>query len=181
MNQDATWYRGRPRSRPHCVIWGPAPPPGKGHSDPPLFGQCLLWPNGRPSQLLLRACYYIHVTCQKEFLPAALRAAQTCRYLIYSEADFEPLLRAKFHPYRCNDEGVGPTKLKFLLRFDRNMEYKRPAGAYPLHDFHKICTVCTSFQDALGVKILLDLLKALWSYGGFKLRGSGCPQIFGAP
>ena len=79
------------------------------------------------------------------WLPAALRAAQTCRYLIYSEADFEPLLRAKFHPYRCNDEGVGPTKLKFLLRFDRNMEYKRPAGAYPLRDFHKICRVYISF------------------------------------
>ena len=55
-----------------------------------------------------------------------------------------PLLRAKFHPHRCNDKGVGPPKLKFLLRFDRNVEYKRPAGAYPLRDFHKICTVCTS-------------------------------------
>ena len=88
-----------------------------------------------------------------------------------------PLLHAKFHPHRCNDKGVGPPKLKFLLRFDRNLEYKRPAGAYPLHDFHKICTVCTSFQDGSGVKILLHLLKALWSYGGFKLRGSGCPKF----
>jgi len=120
-----------------------------------------------------------------QFLPAALRAAQTCRYLIYSEADFEVfrppgatrstdggeiwhgggdfglLLHAKFHPHRCNDMGVGPTKLNFLLRFDRNVEYKRPAGAYPLRDFHKICRLCTSFQDALAVKILLDLLKGL--------------------
>ena len=32
--------------------------------------------------------------------------------------------------------------------------------------------------NALGVKILLDLLKGLWSYEGFKLRGSGCPQIW---
>ena len=92
-----------------------------------------------------------------------------------------PLLHAKFHPHRCNDKGVGPQKLKFLLRFDRNLEYKRPAGAYPLRDFHKICRDCTSFQDALVVKILLDLLKGLWSYGGFKLRGSGFPQIFSAP
>jgi len=30
----------------------PAQSPRKGHN-PPLFGQCLLWPNGRPSQLLL--------------------------------------------------------------------------------------------------------------------------------
>ena len=68
------------------------------------------------------------------------------RYLVYSEADFEffcpagasrctddgeiwqeertegPLLHAKF---RCNDEGVGPQKLKFLLRFVQNVEYKR--------------------------------------------------------
>ena len=89
-----------------------------------------------------------------------------------------PLLRVKFHPRRCNDNGVGPPKLKFLLRFDRN---KRPAGVYPLRDFHKICRVCTPFQDALGVKIWLDLLKELWSYRGFKLRGSGFPQIFSAP
>ena len=73
------------------------------------------------------------------FLPAALLAAQICRYLVYSEADFEvfrpagatrctdggeiwhgggdrrsgPLLHAKFHPHRCNDKGVGPPKLKF--------------------------------------------------------------------
>jgi len=107
------------------------------------------------------------------------------RYLIYSEANFEargtdgvkfgkeegPLLRAKFHPHRFNDKGVGPQKLKFLLRFDRNVEYKRPAGAYPLHNFHKICRICTPFQDALGVKISLDLLKGLWSYGVFNLRG----------
>ena len=128
-------------------------------------------------------------------LPAALLAAQICQYLVYSEADFEvfrpagatrctdggEIWHAKFHPHRCNDKGVGPPKLKFLLRFYQNVEYKRPAGAYPLHDFHKICRVCTSFQDALGVKIWLDLLKGLWSYGGFKLRGSGFPQIFIAP
>jgi len=73
---------------------------------------------------------------------------------------------AKFHPHRCNDKGVGLPKLKFLLRFDQNVEYKRHAGAYPFRDFHKICKVYTSFQDALGIKILLDLLKGLWSYGG---------------
>ena len=110
-----------------------------------------------------------------------MREAQICQYLVYSEADFEvfrpagatrctdggeiwhegPLLHAKFHPHRCNDKGVGPPKLKFLLRFDQNVKYKRPAGAYPLRDFHKICRVCTSFQDVLGVKIWLDLLKGL--------------------
>ena len=59
------------------------------------------------------------------------------------------------------------------------MEYKRPAGAYPLRDFQKVYSVCISFQDALDVKILLDLLK-LWSYGGFKFRGLVAPK-FSAP
>ena len=138
-------------------------------------------------------------------LPAALRAAQACRYLVYSEADFEVFRPAG--ETRCTDgaeiwhggedrrsappcqisppsvqrQGCRTPNLKFLLRFDRNVEYKRPAGAYPLRDFHKICRVCTSCQDALGVKMWLDLLKGLWSNGGFKLRGSGFPQIFSAP
>ena len=76
-----------------------------------------------------------------------------------------PLLRAKFNPHRCNDKGVGPQKPKFLLRFDQNVEYKRPAGTYPVRDFHKICRVCTALQHALAIKIWLDLLEALCSYG----------------
>jgi len=34
VDQDATWQRGRPRPRPHCVRWDPAPPPKRGHSFP---------------------------------------------------------------------------------------------------------------------------------------------------
>ena len=68
-----------------------------------------------------------------------------------------------------------------MWKKNKEKEKERPAGAYPLRDFHKICRVCTPVQAALGVKIWLDLLKGLWSYGGFKLRGSGCPQIFSAP
>ena len=30
MDQDATWYKDRPRPRPHCVIWGPSSPPIRG-------------------------------------------------------------------------------------------------------------------------------------------------------
>jgi len=94
---------------------------------------------------------------------------------------FGSLLHAKFHPHRCNDEGIGPQKLKFLLRLDQNVEYKRLAGAYPLRDFHKICTICTPFQEALAIKMSLHFLKGLWSYGGFKLTGSDYPQNFSAP
>jgi len=42
MDQDATCERGRPRSRPHCVRWGPIPP----LQPLPTFGPCLLWLNG---------------------------------------------------------------------------------------------------------------------------------------
>jgi len=28
MDQDATWYEGRPRPRPHCVTWGSGSPKG---------------------------------------------------------------------------------------------------------------------------------------------------------
>jgi len=99
-------------------------------------------------------------------------------YLSYSEAHFEvfhptdatrctdgvkfdtadgiegPLLRVKFHPHGCNDKGIEPPKLKFLLRLDQNRNIN-PAGSYPLCDFHIICEFCTPFQDALAVKISL--------------------------
>jgi len=134
--------------------------------------------------------------CSLFFLPAALRAAQACRQLIYSEADFEVIRHAG--AIRCTDgvkfgtasvpnftppvqrQGCRTPKLKFLLRFDRSVEYKRPAGAYPLCDFHKICRVYIPLLHALGFEIWLDLIKGLWSYGGFKLRGSGSPK-FSAP
>ena len=32
------------------------PPPNRATAAPPLFGPCLLWPNGCPSQQLLRSC-----------------------------------------------------------------------------------------------------------------------------
>jgi len=48
----------------HIVLHGdPAelPRPKKGHS-PPIFGPSLLWPNGRPSQLLLSSCTVLYCT-----------------------------------------------------------------------------------------------------------------------
>jgi len=38
---ETNWHGRRPRPRPHCVRWGPSSP-RKRHSDPPLFGRCLL-------------------------------------------------------------------------------------------------------------------------------------------
>jgi len=57
MDQDATWYGGRPRPRRCCMRWGPSFSSEKRHSSPPLFGQCLLWPNGCPSQQLMSSCF----------------------------------------------------------------------------------------------------------------------------
>jgi len=45
MDQDATWYGGRPQLRRHCVIWG-SRYPQRGTAPSPIFGPCLLWPNG---------------------------------------------------------------------------------------------------------------------------------------
>jgi len=37
-DQDATWYRGRPRPRRHCVRWRPSSPSPKGaQQQPPTF------------------------------------------------------------------------------------------------------------------------------------------------
>jgi len=47
MDQDATWYGGRPRPKRHCVGSGPSYSlPDKGAEPPLIFGPFLLWPNG---------------------------------------------------------------------------------------------------------------------------------------
>ena len=51
--------------------------------------------------MLCRLRNFLHYCYYQILLPATLRAAQTCRYLVYSEADFEV-----FHPAgatRCTD------------------------------------------------------------------------------
>ena len=53
MDEDATWYGSRLRSRLHCAKWDPAPLSKKGAHPPPIFGPFL---HGRPSQLLLSSC-----------------------------------------------------------------------------------------------------------------------------
>jgi len=45
MDQDATWYGGRPRPRRLCVRWGPSPLPVRGRSPLPNFGPFLLCPS----------------------------------------------------------------------------------------------------------------------------------------
>jgi len=50
-------------------------------------------------------------------------------------------------------------------------------GISSLSNFHEICRIYTSFYDALGVKIWMDLLKGLRSYGGCKLTELGSPNF----
>ena len=66
MDQDASWYGGRPRPRPHCVRLGPSSPPKRSTATPHLFGPCLLWPNSHLSQLLPSTCYItsLGISCQ---------------------------------------------------------------------------------------------------------------------
>jgi len=42
MDQDETWHAGRPSPWPHCVRWEPSSLLPQN----PIFGTCLLWPNG---------------------------------------------------------------------------------------------------------------------------------------
>jgi len=73
-------------------------------------------------------------------------------------------------PQLCNSKGIGPPKLKFLLKFDQNVEYRRPTGAYSFPDFYKIRRVCTPFQDALAIKIPSDLLNGYGVMGVLSWR-----------
>ena len=47
-DQDETWRAGRPRTWPHCVRLGQSSPFPKKETEAcsPIFGPCLLWPNG---------------------------------------------------------------------------------------------------------------------------------------
>jgi len=72
------------------------------------------------------------------------------------------VLHAKFHPNRCNEKGVGSQKLKFLLRFDQNVEYKRPTGACP-------CTIFTKYAEFVPHFRIRWLLK----FGWIRWRGYG--------
>jgi len=60
MDQDETWHGGRPQPRPHCVRWGPSPPPQNGHSPPSNFRSMSIVATQRSpisvtAQLLLRS------------------------------------------------------------------------------------------------------------------------------
>ena len=63
---------------------GTQPPssPPKGAQQPPLFGQCLLWSNGRPSQLLLSSCLVLK--CSSHFSYSAVGECSVFQSLFVS-------------------------------------------------------------------------------------------------
>jgi len=71
MDQDAIWYGGRPRPRPHCVRWGPSSPspPRKGAQQPQLFGARL--------SLLCRGRGFCAVVNYTHNLPSYILVAHT--------------------------------------------------------------------------------------------------------
>jgi len=51
----------------HIVLDGDPVGTQPPHSSPsPLFGPCLLWPNGRPSQQLLSSCRLCDCVCRRD-------------------------------------------------------------------------------------------------------------------
>ena len=93
----------------------------------------------------------------KTFSGSVARSAN-CRYLIYSEADFEVFRTDggeiwqgggdrmspppyQISPHRRNDKGVGPKYLTFYSDLTKMWNINDP-----LRDFHKICRTCTPFQ-----------------------------------
>ena len=153
-------------------------------------------PNDAQVQLYSPGCAnvpslnHLSTAAIRALLPAALRAAHRDGYLIYSEADFEVSRPAgatrrspptrQISPPSVLRKGCRTPKTEIFTHISQYVEYERPEGAYHLRDFHKTCRVSTPFQDALAVKMWLDLLKRLWSYGGFNLRGLVTPK-FSAP
>jgi len=104
--------------------------------------------------------YQLYGLSNDYFFAGSIARSAKRRYLSYSEADFEdfrpsgatrctdwgeswpggggpegPPPPSQISLHRCNGKGIWTQKTKFLLRFDQNVEFKRPAGAYPLPYF----------------------------------------------
>jgi len=87
MDQDAAWYEGRRRPRPHCVTWGPSIPSPQKKNTAPIFCPCLLSPNGRPSQLLLSACIYISHQSGNHIFPQSSHVCHSTKFHFELELD----------------------------------------------------------------------------------------------
>jgi len=101
MYQDTTWYRGRPRSRRHCVTWGPNSPSPKGHT-----------PNFRPVSVVAKRLSGHGLRCHSVWRWASVQATVSLG---------TQLPRKKAHPNQflarvyC-DQTAGWMKTPYLVR-----------------------------------------------------------------
>jgi len=66
-----------------------------------------------------------------------------------------PLLRAKFHPHRCNDKGVGPKNWNFYSDLTKMWNINAPQGHIP-------CAIFTQFAEFVPHFRMRWLLKFGW-------------------
>jgi len=117
-------------------------------------------------------------------------------YLSYSEGDFEVFcptgmthrtdgdeiwhkrVTCQISSQWCKDRVWNP-KTENFTKILLNFGILTPDMGVSLARFlqNLQCFVCSAFPDALAVKIWMDLLKGLWSYGVFKLRELGNPNF----
>ena len=95
-----------------------------------------------------------------QLLPAALRAAQACQYLIYSEANFEVFRPAGVT--RCTDGGEiwhGGGDLWTMQISPPSVQRVAPAGEKPHNrPLSKLNTGRLALRAMLPVKVLVKLL-----------------------
>jgi len=116
MDQDASWYGGKPRPRPHCARSGPNSPSSKRGHSPQLCGPYLLCPNGwmdqdatrydcrpRPGNIvLMRTQLYPKGHSPPKFRPMSVVAKRlpiwpllsTCASLLHVIGEVEDIARS---------------------------------------------------------------------------------------
>jgi len=85
MDQDATWYGGRPLPNPHCVKWGPSSLPKKGAQQPPTFRPMSIVAKRSPipatAELLLKVGSLFHDLLLRFYLYHCVRSVITAHNL----------------------------------------------------------------------------------------------------
>ena len=112
MDEDVTWYGGRPWPKWHCIRWGPSSTHPRGTAAlPNFFGPCLLWPNGCMDQ---DASWYADRSLLGETIFSAFHTNFNLRTEVL-HLWWEHIAYAECQPYfyfRCS----WPTELKSVSR-----------------------------------------------------------------
>jgi len=143
MDEDATWYGGRPRPRRHCSS-------KTGTQPPSIFGQCLLGPNGRSSQLLLSYCKNnvrtLELCCVPSSSSVALVFVGCYVILLLSAAGSPPAIYSYYQQRAAARETVKPPRLEtpdFISPASAAFEQSRPQS-HGLRDMRSQARRCLS-------------------------------------